>query len=213
MAIVVTWAGNLSPAERAGRVCQVINDVDTWHQLAALVPLAEAQEFRDCWDIGEQEAGLRLLVSALLANDVAISETVRAQISVLAETWGEREALTPQIIQCRSDGESAPAVALTEQAGVLVTGDTGTADRELVGLTLVPWIICTRCDQVLMRVHAREVWGALSYLARHYAITKPEGAVVARLFPANAAGDAFDSLLWSCHQALSPTADAQYPQP
>ncbi|MFD9636882.1 hypothetical protein [Streptomyces violascens] len=173
-------------------------DVGTWHQLAALVPPAVAQEFKDCWEVGEQEAGLGLLVSGILDNDVAISETVRAQISVLAETWGEREALTPRILRCRSDGRSASAVTLVEQDGDLVSGDTVTAEHDLAGLVLTPWIICTRCDHVLMRIHAREAWGDLSYLARHYAIKRPDHAVVAPLFPAGSADKAFDSLLHSC---------------
>ncbi|MGW6456555.1 hypothetical protein ACWF94_11630 [Streptomyces sp. NPDC055078] len=178
------------------------HDADTWHQLAALLPQTEAQEFRDCWQVGEQEAGLGLLVSGILDNDVVISETVRAQISVLAETWGEREALTSRILRCRSDGRSAAAVTLVEQDGVLVSGDTVTAEHDLAGLVLMPWIICTRCDHVLMRVHARETWGELSYLARHYAIMTPEHAVVARLFPAGSADTAFDSLLQSCPSAI-----------
>ncbi|MEU9546832.1 hypothetical protein [Streptomyces mirabilis] len=184
-------------------------NVDTWHQLAALVPPAEAQEIRDCWDIGEQEAGLGLMVSGILSNDVAISETVRAQISVLAETWGEREALTPRILQCRSDGQSAETVTLVEQDGSLVSGDKVTAERDLSGLILVPWISCSRCGQVLTRVHAREAWGDLSYLARNYAITTPDRAVAAQLFAADSAGKAFDSLRRSCHQLSSPTADGR----
>jgi hypothetical protein len=176
------------------------DDVDTWHQLAALLPPDQAQEFNDCWAIGEQEAGLGLLVSGILSNDVAISETVRAELSVLAETWGDREALTPRIRQCRSDGQPAPAVTLIEQDDVLVSGDTVLADRSLAGLVLVPWISCNRCGQVLMRVHAREAWGELSYLAERYAITRPDQAAVARLFPTDSAGKAFTSVLQSCGQ-------------
>jgi hypothetical protein len=179
-------------------------DVETWHRLATLLPPAEAQEFRDCWAIGEQEAGLGLLVSGILTNHVAISETVRAQLSVLAETWGEREALTPRILQCRGDGQPA-AVTLIEHDEVLVSGDTVAADCALVGLLLVPWIICSRCDQVLARVHTREAWGDLSYLARHYAITTPDRPVVARLFPADSADEAFASLVLSCDQPSTPT--------
>ncbi|WP_329186918.1 hypothetical protein [Actinacidiphila glaucinigra] len=66
----------------------MIDDVDTWHRLAALLPSDQAQEFNACWTIGEQEAGLSLLISGLLSNDVVISETVRAEISVLAGDVG-----------------------------------------------------------------------------------------------------------------------------
>jgi hypothetical protein len=73
-----------------------------------LLPLDRAHEFNNCRVIGEQEAGLGLLVAGVLSSDVAISETVRAELSVLAETWGEREGLTLRIRQCRSDGQPAP---------------------------------------------------------------------------------------------------------
>ncbi|MFI2302075.1 hypothetical protein ACH5AL_24990 [Actinacidiphila glaucinigra] len=178
----------------------MIHDVDTWHRLAALLPSDQAQEFNDCWAIGEQEAGLSLLISGLLSNEVAISETVRAEISVLAETWGEREALTPRIRQCRGDDQPASAVTLIEQDDVLVSGDTVLADHSLAGLVLVPWISCTRCGQVLMRAHTREEWGGLSYLAQQYAITTYDRMAVARLFPADSAGEAFISILQSCDQ-------------
>lgn len=96
-------------------------------------------------------------------------------------------------------------MTLIEHDEVLVSGDTVVADRALVGLLLVPWIICTRCDKVLARVHNREAWGDLSYLARHYAITTPDRTVVARLFPADSADEAFASLLQSCDQPSTPT--------
>ncbi|MFF3788344.1 hypothetical protein [Streptomyces sp. NPDC001933] len=179
--------------------------VDTWNRLTALLPPAQAEEFKDCWAIGEQEAGLGLLLSGILSNDVAISETVRAQISVLAETWGEREALTPRIRQCRGDGQSASAVTLIEQADVLISGDTVQADRPLAGLVLVPWIGCSRCGEVLMRVHISEDWGGISYLAEHYAITTPARTTVARLFPTDSADKAFTSLLQACDQPSTST--------
>lgn len=196
----------------AGSLCRVTKDVDTWHQLAALLPPAEAEEIRGCWNIGEQEAGLGLLVSGILANDVAISELVRARISVLTETWGEREALASRILRCRSDGRSGAAVRLVEQEGALVSGDTVAADQDLAGLVLAPWIECTRCDQILLRVHVREAWGGLSYLAEHYAIAKRGPAPVARLFPADSAEKAFDSLLRCCRRP-SPQVTAQGLEP
>ncbi|MFE3638508.1 hypothetical protein [Streptomyces sp. NPDC059168] len=178
----------------------MIGDVDTWHRLAALLPSDQAREFNDCWAIGEQEAGLSLLVSGLLGNGVVIGETVRAELSVLAETWGEREALTPRIRRCRGDDRPASAVTLIEQDDVLVSGGTALADRSLAGLVLVPWIRCTRCGQVLMRVHTREEGSGLSSPAELYAITTSDRAAVARLFPADSAGEAFTSLLQSCDQ-------------
>lgn len=178
------------------------NDIDAWHELSALLPPAEAQEFNDCWAIGEQEAGLDVLVSGLLAHDVAISETVRARISVLAEVWGVLETLTPRILRCRGDNSPAPAVTLVEQDAALVGGDPVRADADLAGLVLVPWIRCTRCGRNLMRVHTRAEWGALSYLAEHYAISTPDRATVIRLFPVDGADQAFASLLHTCDQPL-----------
>ncbi|WP_143060458.1 hypothetical protein [Streptomyces misionensis] len=176
------------------------DDAVIWNRLAALLPEAEAQEVKDCWDIGEQEAGLGLLVSGILGHQVPISETVRAQISVLAETWGERETLAPRILQCRDDG--APGhLKLIEDGGSTVAEAIGAAEQDLAGLVLVPWIACTRCGQVLMRAHARESWGDLSYLAQHYVITTPNRATVLRLFPADSAGAAFDTLQRACSDA------------
>ncbi|MFD7994200.1 hypothetical protein [Streptomyces mexicanus] len=176
------------------------DDAVIWNRLAALLPEAEAQEVKDCWDIGEQEAGLGLLVSGILGHQVPISETVRAQISVLAETWGERETLTPRILQCRDDGTPGH-LKLIEDGGSTVAEAIGAAEQDLAGLVLVPWIACTRCGQVLMRAHARESWGDLSYLAQHYVITTPNRATVLRLFPADSAGAAFDALQRACSDA------------
>lgn len=95
----------------AGSVCEVTDDAAVRNRPAALLPEAGAREVNDCWDIGEQEAGLGLLVSGLLGHQVPISGTVRAQISVLAETWGEREALTPRILHCADEGIPGPREA------------------------------------------------------------------------------------------------------
>ncbi|MEU9154609.1 hypothetical protein AB0D59_29625 [Streptomyces sp. NPDC048417] len=173
------------------------DDAVIWNRLAALLPEAEAQEVKDRWDIGEQEAGLGLLISGILSHQLPISETIRAQISVLAETWGERVALTPQILQCRDEGTPGP-LKLIESDGSTVPEAIGVAEQDLAGLVLVPWIACTRCGQVLMRAHARESWGDLSYLARHYVITTPNRATALRLFPADSAGAAFAGLQRAC---------------
>ncbi|MCM2425181.1 hypothetical protein [Streptomyces sp. RKAG337] len=173
------------------------DDVVVWNRLADLLPEVEAQEVRDCWDIGEQEAGLGLLVSGLLLHQMPLSETVRAEISVLAETWGEREALTPRILQCR--GDDAPTqLKLIEDSGGTAEEMTGGSGQDLADLVLVPWIACTRCGQALMRAHVRERWGELSYLARRYVITSPDRATVLLLFPAESAGVAFTALRNGC---------------
>ncbi|MFP8940228.1 hypothetical protein ACLIYM_02155 [Streptomyces fenghuangensis] len=175
----------------------MIDDADTWNRLAALLPEAGAREVRDCWEIGEQEAGLGLLVSGLLAHRVPISETVRARISVLAEDWGEREALTPRIPRCRGDG-GVSTVRLIEQEGGSAGGPTAGAGPGPAGYVLLPWIACDGCGRVLLRAHDRQRWGGLSFSARHYAITSPDRATVLRTLPAGAAGEAFDVLLREC---------------
>ncbi|MGW7425702.1 hypothetical protein ACWGJB_37715 [Streptomyces sp. NPDC054813] len=176
------------------------DDAVIWNRLAALLPAAEAQEVKDCWDIGEQEAGLGLLVSGILGHQVPISETVRAQMSVLAETWGEREALTSRILQCRDEGEPGP-LKLVGGDGSIVPEAMGGAEQDLAGLVLVPWIVCTRCGQVLMRAHVRESWGDLSYQTRRYVITTPNRATVLQLFPGDSVGAALVSLQRACSDA------------
>jgi hypothetical protein len=178
----------------------VTDDAAIWNRLAALLPEAEAQEVKGCWDIGEQEAGLGLLVSGILGHQVSISDAVRAQISVLAETWGERDTLTPRILQCRDDG-ALGHLKLIEGDASTIPEAIGGAEPDLAGLLLVPWIACTRCGEILMRAHARESWGDLSYLSRHYIITTPNRATVLRLFPADSVGVAFAALQRACSDA------------
>lgn len=174
------------------------DDAATRHRLAGLVPPDQAQEVCGCRAIGEQEAGPGLLVSGIVGNGVAIGESVRAELSVLAEAQGEREALAPRTLRCRSDGRPATDVALIEQDGVVVGGDAAVADGSLTGLVLVPWTSCTRCGQVLMRAHTREAWGDLSYLVEHYAITMPDRVTVTRLFPGDSVDAALTGLRESC---------------
>ncbi|MET8983589.1 hypothetical protein ABZX85_49320 [Streptomyces sp. NPDC004539] len=176
------------------------DDAVIWNQFTVLLPEAEAREVKDCWDIGEQEAGLGLLVSGIVGHRVPISETARAQISVLAEIWGERETLTPKILQCRVEGAPGP-MKLIDGDGSPVPEATAVGVQDLAGLVFVPWITCTICGQILMRVHARESWGDLSHLARYYVITTPDRATVLRLFPAASAGASFALLQYACPAA------------
>ena len=90
-----------------GSLCRVIDDVDTWHRLAALLPPDQAHEFNNCWAIGEQEAGLGLFVAGILSSDVAISETVRA---------GSRCLRRRGVKEKDSRSESANAAATASQS-------------------------------------------------------------------------------------------------
>lgn len=167
-----------------------------WNQLTALLPEAEAEEARDCWSLGEQEAALGLLVSGLIASQVPITELVRVRISVLAEGWGEREALTPRLRRCPGDGGPAPVRLVADEEGAGGPRD-GSDD------VLVPWIACERCGGVLARVHAREPWGGLSYLAVKYVVTPAAGGgTVTREFPAESPDVAFAYLLEACAEWL-----------
>lgn len=172
-----------------------------WNRIADLLPdPAAAQEIRDCDLIGEQESGLVVLVERLLAGQVPLSGEDRARISVMAQHWGVREAVTPGLVRCLGDGGPTPVQLLdgdADEAEVL----TGWSEPELADLVLVPWIGCTRCGRVLLRAHVWEEWDDLSYLAQHYVITGPERRTALRIFPGDAAHEAFDALLQDCPAA------------
>ncbi|WP_123972817.1 hypothetical protein [Streptomyces sp. Ag109_O5-1] len=111
-----------------------------------------------------------------------------------------REALTRQILQCRDEGKPG-SLKLIEGDETIVPEATGVAEQDLAGLVLVPWIACTRCGQILMRAHARESWGDLSYLAQHYVITTANRVTVSLVFPAGSADAAFTSFQRACAEA------------
>ncbi|MEU3778872.1 hypothetical protein AB0F11_37855 [Streptomyces sp. NPDC032472] len=172
-----------------------------WNRLAALLPEPEAQHVRDAWDIGEQEAGLSMLIAGLLDHRVRLSETDRAQISVVSEIWGERENLAGRLLQCGGDGRPAAVELLDPDDVVLDAAELG-AEGDLAQLLLVPWIECTRCGRTLMRGHTLEHWGDLSYLASHYLIVSPDDESIEREFSDESKQAAFDALLDDCpHRA------------
>ncbi|WP_189317235.1 hypothetical protein [Streptomyces brasiliensis] len=181
---------------------RVIDEGTRWRRFAALLPPADAGEILDCWDIGEQEAGLDQLVAGLLKHQVPISETVRAEIAVAAEVWGMRTALAPGLGRCLSGGQEDVGLRLIEHADTVPlpgssVGD-GTAPADLL---VVPWIACTRCGQVLARAHGQEPWGDLSCLARHYVLFFPGRNTSTGLFAPDSAWDALAQLRMFCAQA------------
>ncbi|GAA2260840.1 MULTISPECIES: hypothetical protein [Kitasatospora] len=170
-----------------------------WYRIADLLPEPASKDVKDCWEIGEQECGLGLLVEGLLAYQVPIGGADRAQISVLAEEWGEREQLTPGIVRCLGDGTPSAVRLLDDGDEVEVV--TGWSEPELADLVLVPWIGCTRCGRVLLRAHAWEPWDDFSYLAEHYVISTSDYDTALRIFPSDSADQAFTELLQSCPEA------------
>ncbi|MER5888087.1 hypothetical protein ABT160_30070 [Streptomyces sp. NPDC001941] len=173
-----------------------MDDEALFDQLARLLPQPQEREVRDCWSIGEQEAALAMLVSALADRRIPISETTRAQLSVLAEAWNSRQALTPQILACPGDKQPSP-LQLTAHATPLPPGAVPNTAADPSTLVLLPWITCTGCGDVLLRAHTREPWGDLSYLADHYLITTHDHTVLRR-FPADSADTALASLHHRC---------------
>ncbi|RZU36636.1 hypothetical protein EV284_4131 [Streptomyces sp. BK022] len=170
-----------------------------WRRFAALLPPARAAEIVDCWDIGEQEAGLDMLVAGLLEHHVPISETVRAEIAVTAEAWGMRTALAPGLARCLGDHPDDPGPRLIEHADTVpLPGSSVATGTALTDLLVVPWIACTRCGRVLARAHAQEPWGDLSYRARHYVLLVPGRSTSTGLFASDSAWEALTELRMSC---------------
>lgn len=177
----------------------VIDEAAMWRQFASLLPPAAAEEVMDCWDIGEQEAGLDLLIAGLLAHQVLISETMRAEIAVAAEVWGVWTRLAPGIGRCLGSRKGDASLRLIENTGTAPlpgsSAGTGTAPADLL---VAPWIACDRCGRVLARAHRREPWGELSYLAEHYVLFTPGQSTAARLFDPDSVWDALIALRTSC---------------
>ncbi|MFE1908694.1 hypothetical protein ACFW96_34290 [Streptomyces gardneri] len=158
-----------------------------WDRYATLLPPAEAQEFRDCRQIGEQEAGLDLLVATLLEHRVPISDTTRAEIAVTAEEWGVWATLAPALGRCVGDGDPGDGSLKLVERAVGVTADP---------FVVVPWLACTRCDRTLARMHHRESWGDLSLAASRYVLSDRDEPV--RLFEREALWDAVTELRSPC---------------
>ncbi|MEV0170218.1 hypothetical protein AB0I00_03665 [Streptomyces sp. NPDC050803] len=142
-----------------------------WSRLARLLPDAgDVDEVQGCWDIGEQEAGLHVLVDRLLQQGLTVGEPERAELAVMAEQWGEWDQLGAGIaaLPC---GTGRPA-----RLRVFEDGARDTIPHPAGEAVLVPWISCEPCGRVLARAHVQEEWGALSYLAVSYVVLAPDGA-------------------------------------
>ncbi|WP_405980871.1 hypothetical protein [Streptomyces sp. NBC_00158] len=166
----------------------MIAEADVWNRFVSLLPDDKGYEVQVCWDIGEQEAGLDLLVSGLLEHRVAISGTTRAEISVMAEVWGMRRDISSRLLACRGDGLPSP-VELVERP---TTTPLATL-AELADFLVVPWIRHSS-GRLLTRAHVEEPWGDLSLIPEHYAVlASPQGPTL-RLFESFSAREAFEAL-------------------
>ncbi|MGQ4615287.1 hypothetical protein [Nocardia sp. R7R-8] len=174
-------------------------EADLWEQLAILLPSAEAGEnFRDCRSTGRQEAGLWILTQQLIEHQVPISDRTRAEIEVLAEQWGERLARHDEIVACARDSDVGPSIRLLpdESSSPVEPGRLGITDSTLTGLLVVPWLECLRCGRVLDRVHAREPWADLRYVADYYTIRRHTASgVEPEIFDGSDLHSAFELLL------------------
>ncbi|MFI6285155.1 hypothetical protein ACIBCM_10410 [Streptomyces sp. NPDC051018] len=199
------------------------DEATRWSRFAALLSPDRAQEVMDCRAIGEQEAGLDLLVGGLLADGVAISETTRAEIAVASELWGVWPALEPDIRRCRSQeqdrsrgreqdrsrGRDEVSLRLIEPSGTApLDGSAIGPQAALAGLSVVPWIVCDRCGHTLGRACIREPWGELSFMAQSYVLYFPGRRASTTLFDTAAAWSAVDTVRLSCGRASSPRPTA-----
>ncbi|MFJ3878117.1 hypothetical protein ACIPW5_11715 [Streptomyces sp. NPDC090077] len=166
----------------------MIAEADVWNRFVSLLPDSEGHEVQVCWDIGEQEAGLDLLVSGLLEHRVAINETVRAEISVIAESWGVRRDVASRLLACPGDGNPS-AVELVERP----TTTPLPALPELAGFLVVPWIRHAS-GRLLTRAHTEEPWGDLSLIPEHYAVLASAQGPTLHLFESFSAREALEAL-------------------
>ncbi|WP_158997683.1 hypothetical protein [Streptomyces aureus] len=174
------------------------SEAAVWHRLAALLPPEDAQEVLEFWGIGEQEGGLELLVSALLKHQVAIDETTRAEIAIVAEAWGMWPLpLGPLLSQCPGNGTASALQLIEDTARSPLPGTTvGLPDH----LLLIPWISCTACGRALARAHTREPWGDLSYTPEQYVILDTDQGVALQVLTQGSGWDALMALRTSCER-------------
>ncbi|MGW0394618.1 hypothetical protein ACWDYJ_27765 [Streptomyces sp. NPDC003042] len=187
----------------------MIDEATQWGRFAALLPPVPAQEFMDCRQIGEQEAGLDLLVVSLLEHQIAISETMRAEIAVACEDWGMWTTLAPAVRRCRgthdSDSADDASLRLIEDADTApLPGTSIGADDASTGLLVVPWIACDLCGHTLGRAHHREPWGDLSPLAQGYVLFFPGRTTSTTMFAPESAWNALNALRLSCDRTTTP---------
>ncbi|MGW0707065.1 hypothetical protein ACWD4G_14100 [Streptomyces sp. NPDC002643] len=174
-----------------------------WSRLASLLPDAgDVETVQDCWDIGEQEAGLGVLVERLTELRLPVDDKARTEIAVMAEEWSVWDRHGAEIVELAQDAERPPRLRVFEDGAedtlpareVLAEPPSPTSE-------LVPWIACPPCGRTLARSHRREEWGGLSYLSEVYVVFAHDGAFAPLVFDRERAGAvwaALDGLRTAC---------------
>lgn len=164
-----------------------------WSRLALLLPSVEdVDEVQGCWDIGEQEGGLGVLVRRLLELGLPIGELTRAEIAVMAEQWGVWDLLGARIVACA--GEPGLLRVYEDGARETLPVRSVVPGHPSAGSVLVPWIGCVGCGTWLARAHAREKRGDLSYLAESYVVFGTERPVPQAVFDRETYGAVWSAL-------------------
>ncbi|GHH80767.1 hypothetical protein [Streptomyces capitiformicae] len=143
-----------------------------WSRLATLLPDAEDVDMvQGCWDIGEQEAGLHVLVDRLTELRLPVGESARVEIAVMAEQWGVWDQRGAEIAGLVQDAaRPARLRVLDDDAEAPLPARTVLSEPPSPCSELVPWIVCPPCGRVLARSHRREEWGGLWFLAEAYVV-------------------------------------------
>ncbi|MFF4396404.1 hypothetical protein [Streptomyces sp. NPDC001480] len=166
-----------------------------WSRLAALLPdPVDVDEVQGCWDIGEQEGGLTVLVERIHEQGLSVSESARAELAVMAEQWGVWDQLGPDIARCGPVPDAARLRVLPDDAGDPLPASSVLPGPPAADLFLVPWIRCARCGRVLARGHRMEWWGKLSYLPLRYVVYAPGDAPAPQVFDPEERGAAWSAL-------------------
>lgn len=163
-----------------------------FHALSAPLPADLREELTGFWDIGEQEAALAALISALTEADAPLTDAARGRIAVLAESWGCWEALGAALAACRRNEQAPETAALVEHTAEGELLDAAIAARLAYGNpwpghTPVAWFACRRCPDVLVRVHKTEPWGP-DLIASSYVLVHAGGASAGGRYTGASAG-------------------------
>lgn len=188
--------------ERTARARAYAAEGAIWAGLAALLPDPEqVDEVQSCWDIGEQEAGLEVLVHRLTEQGLPVGESARAELAVMAEQWGVWDLLGASIAGCAEDAERPRWRVLEDGAEETLPLRAVVPESTSPQSEVVPWIVCPPCGRVLARVHRREEWGGLSFLTESYVVFAEDRAVAPLVFDredGGAAWAALDALCTAC---------------